>query len=125
MKVVTTVKNGCAAQSNSIQPQMPRRGEVFGSVSVKLSSSPVAGDHVPARSLISPAATDRRETVISPPSVSACSRSRVAAMRSPPAASQAATGSPPCREARQRRDRDAAPRRADRVDCARDSASPS
>ena len=26
MKVVTTVKKGCAAQSNSIQPHTPRRG---------------------------------------------------------------------------------------------------
>ena len=31
MKVVTTVKNGCAAQSKNIQPHTPRRGagEVF------------------------------------------------------------------------------------------------
>ena len=30
MKVVTTVKKGCAAQSNIIQPQMPLRSVDFG-----------------------------------------------------------------------------------------------
>src|SRR5690606_40152034 len=73
--------------------QHPSPDTTTGRAFLAASAHGFAGGRQTARSAIRPAATDSRETVISPPSVNACSRSRTRTKRSPPTSAQRATGS--------------------------------
>jgi hypothetical protein len=60
MKVVTTVKNGCAAQSKNIQPQIPLRDARGGCVPVPVQSMRFTGLLLISERTVSPHPVSRK-----------------------------------------------------------------